>query len=98
MRRLVALLAPVLVVASCGGGGAKPADEIAFTENSDGYGEIWVMHPDGSDRRRLTTPAPAKTDAAGASTPAWSPDRERLAYTVGTSDVRSGPGTTASST
>ena len=63
MRRRLALLAPLLLLASCGGG-AKPADEIAFTANDDGYGEIWVMRRDGSDRRRLTAAAPPKSDAA----------------------------------
>jgi TolB protein len=78
IRRL-ALLAPVLVLASCGGS-AKPIDEIAFVTNSDGYGEIWVMRSDGSDRRRLTTAEPPRTDASGAATPAWAPDGTRLAY------------------
>ncbi len=87
MRRRLALLAPLLLLASCGGG-AKPADEIALTATNDGYGEIWTIRPDGSDRLRLTAAAPPKTDAAGASTPAWSHDGMRLAYTSDTSDDR----------
>jgi Tol biopolymer transport system component len=84
IRRL-ALLGAVPVLASCGGHG-KPADEIAFTRNVDGYGEIWTMHPDGTHRRRLTDAAPRQTDAAGAAMPAWTRDGKRLAYTFRPTD------------
>jgi hypothetical protein len=47
VTRRLALLAPLLLLASCGGD-AKQADEIAFTANDDRYGEIWVTRPDGS--------------------------------------------------
>ena len=87
MIRRLALLAPVLVLASCGGS-AKPIDEIAFVTNRDGYGEIWAMRPDGSDRRRLTDAEPPRTDASGAGTPAWAPDGERLAYSFSDQDAQ----------
>ena len=75
----------MLGLAACGGGG-KPADEIAFRKNLDGFGEIWIMRPDGSDPQRLTSAPPAKTDAVGASVPSWSHDGKHLAYAFGKAD------------
>ena len=47
---------------------------IAFSSNRDGNSEIYVMHPDGSDVRRMTDhPAFDKE-------PAWSPDGEKIAF------------------
>jgi hypothetical protein len=48
--------------------------EIAFTSARDGDDDIYVMSPDGSGLRRLTT------DAAGDSAPAFSPDGSRIAF------------------
>ena len=46
---------------------------IAFNSNRDGIYEVYVMHADGSDVRRLTTMG----ESWGA---AWSPDGRQLAY------------------
>ena len=88
MVRLLMLLATLPVLAACAGGSTKPASEIAFTVNGDGWGSIWLMHPDGGDRRRLTAASPPRARAVGARTPAWSPDGTRIAYAYGTSDER----------
>jgi Tol biopolymer transport system component len=48
--------------------------QIAFTSFRNGKGDIYVMHPDGSDQRRLTT-SEAHDDLA-----AWSPDSKRIAF------------------
>lgn len=88
MRRSIALIPLVLALAACGGGsgGGDPGDVIAFTRNVNGFGEIWLMRPDGGDRQRLTEAAPARTYAAGASVPSWSADGTRLAYALGAGD------------
>src|SRR3954454_13451103 len=86
VRRRLASLALLLVLASCGGD-AKPVEEIAFTRNVGGYGEIWVMHSDGSEGRRLTGAAAPRTGAGGAAMPVWSPDGKRIAYTLRPTDL-----------
>jgi Tol biopolymer transport system component len=48
--------------------------EIAFTTFRNGKGDIYVMRPDGSNQRRLTT-SPAHDDLA-----AWSPDSKQIAF------------------
>ncbi len=49
---------------------------IAYTHGASGsdFREIWVVHPDGSDRRSVT-----KLDAKSY-TPTWAPDSKRLAF------------------
>jgi TolB protein len=78
MRKAIVLLAFIPALAGCGG--AKSSDDIAFTLNRDGWGEVWLMRPDGSDQRRLTESAPSNSDSAGSVTPAWSPDRKRIVF------------------
>jgi Tol biopolymer transport system component len=95
VARWIPLLAVLLVAAACGGGGgddgseAKPAEvqvegEIALTVNRDGWNEIWLMAADGSGRRRLTEREPPGNDAAGSSSPAWSPDGSQIAFAAQT--------------
>jgi TolB protein len=82
VRRAIFLVAVVLL-AACGGddGGVElTGGEIAFTVNRGGWGEIWLMAPDGSDRRRLTETEPPQSDTSGAASPAWSPDGSKLVY------------------
>jgi TolB protein len=79
MIRAIGPLAALAMLAAGAGCTAKHHAEIAVTVSTDGRGEIWLMRADGSNRSRLTPPAPQR-HAVGAMTPAWSPDGERLAY------------------
>jgi Tol biopolymer transport system component len=49
-------------------------NEIAYTSFQHGLGDIWVMRPDGTDQRRLTT------DPAYDDIPMFSPDGQRIAF------------------
>ena len=49
---------------------------LIFTNDSVRFGDILVMNPDGSGRRRLTT------DGAGYASPVISPDGRRIAFTA----------------
>lgn len=82
-------LASLSLSAGCGGGEAGPpsSGRIAFTVNRSGFGEIWVMNSDGGNRTRLTTAGEAPTDAAGSTSPAWSPNGELIAF-ASTGDAR----------
>jgi Tol biopolymer transport system component len=85
MRVLAPLTVPLAVLAftvGCGGGGGESegSGQIAFTVNDRGWSEIWLMASDGSERRRLTEVEPADSDAAGSTSPAWSPDGTQLAF------------------
>lgn len=54
--------------------------DIAFVSMRDGIEDIYVMHPDGSAVRRVTVTEMVEGDERGSWTPAWSPDRERIAF------------------
>jgi TolB protein len=86
VARAVALLATLFVLVSCGGSDTSEAGtgggEIAFTVNRDGWGEIWLMRADGTDRTRLTDREPPQNDASGSTSPVWSPDGTLIAYTA----------------
>ena len=50
---------------------------LAFSAEADGAGGLFLVAPDGSGLRRLTTAPPA---ALADHQPAWSPDSQRLAF------------------
>jgi uncharacterized protein YjdB len=57
---------------------ADGTERIAFVQDlhfTNGNNHIWVMRPDGSDRRQLTSGSDLTDDA-----PSWSPDGDRLAF------------------
>jgi Tol biopolymer transport system component len=79
--RLPLVAAAVVVVAACHDGAGPDAagprfDRIAFERDSGGHAMVFVMNPDGSEQRRLTS------DLAHAEfLPAISPDGRRVAFT-----------------
>lgn len=52
-----------------------PNGLIAFIDDRSGNDDIWVMNPDGSNQRQLTT------NTADDDHPSWSPDGSRIAFT-----------------
>jgi TolB protein len=58
---------------------------MVFTVNDNGWGEIWLMDASGENREQLTDVRPEGSQASGDSSPTWSPDRKRIAFT-GTGD------------
>ena len=86
--RLIALLCLALLAAGCGEEEESPAqaaegEQIVFTVNTSGRGEIWVMDETGGARRRLTK------ETSGDTSPAWSPRRDRIAF-IGMGGARDG--------
>jgi len=85
MAQLVAVsIGLALAVAGCGGGGSAPSPPppppgevtpLAFVSDRDGDDEIYLMKADGTGLVNVTND-PAADDHS----PAWSPDRTRIAY------------------
>lgn len=75
---LVAALAGVCAVAVAQEGDEPAA--IVLTVNKSGFGHVHVMRADGSERKRITPSAPRGTDAFGNSSPDWSPNGRRIAF------------------
>ena len=80
----IPLLASLALLVACDGRDSMNTEpgggEITFTVNRTGWNEIWLMGADGSDRRRLTEVEAAQNDAAGSSSPAWSPDGTQIVF------------------
>lgn len=75
-------VAPSLPAAPTPRGGAVGL--IAFYSDRDGNPEIYVMHPDGSDQRRLTF------SQYEDSSPDWSPDGGQIAFVSDRDDPQAG--------
>ena len=74
-RRRGLALAAVVLLAACGGGQRSGNGQIAFmSEQADGDFDIWLMHPDGTGKHRLT----ADTEEKGLQS--WSPDGRSIVF------------------
>ena len=55
---------------------SRDGGQIAYVSaDADGNGDIWLMNPDGSDKRRLT-----ERDETADYFPSWSPDQEWIVF------------------
>lgn len=80
LRVLPLLLLITACSAAASGDASGSKRTIAFVVNRGGWGEIWTMRTDESDRRRLTAPRQRRTDSFGSQEPDWSPGGKRLVY------------------
>jgi len=83
---LVAGIAAALVVLAPTASGAFAGQngKLVFGTLHAGEDEIWVMNPDGSDRRNLTRHDGRKISDID---PRWSPDGRRIAFSTDATDV-----------
>ena len=70
---------------------SAPSQDLVFTVNTNGWGEIWLMDEAGKSRKQLTESHPIESEAAGNTSPSWSPDRDRIAFTGTGSSVPQDP-------
>jgi TolB protein len=65
-------------------GGGRTGEVLAFTRETDGRPQTWLVAPDGSDLRLMDIPVYSQVD------PAWSPDGSRLVFS-GTNERNTEP-------
>ena len=53
----------------------RQGDRLAFVSGQTGYAEVWTMHADGSEARKMTDSGPVQVG-----TPNWSPDGRLIGF------------------
>jgi Tol biopolymer transport system component len=83
VRRLVAVLPVVLLLAACGGSGASAPSDLVFVSTRDGYYALYGVGASGGQERRLTKGRGDPSSPAGLffeTEPAWSSDGRFIAF------------------